>query len=200
VATALLARFVGTARWRGFAALAALFAVEATSAQPLAVTVRKLGDQVIVDVSARVEARADCVWEVLTDYDHMAEYLSAIKSSQVVSRRGNELEVAQSGEARRGFLHFSFSTVRAVELRGEREIRSHLIRGDFKSYEFTTRIVPEAGGMVSILHHGEYVPTTWVPPVVGPAMIETETRKQYGELIAEILRRQACGAHNPAAR
>lgn len=181
-------------RWaRGRLAIAAIVttgAIGAACAQPVAVTVRKLGDQVIVDVSARVQAKAEVVWATLTDYEHMATFLSALKSSEVLRRQGNELEVAQSGESRRGFLHFSFSTVRAVELLGEREIRSHLIRGDFKSYEFTTRILPDAGGAVTIVHHGEYVPTTWVPPVVGPALIESETRKQYAELIAEILRRQ----------
>ena len=36
--------------------------------------------------------------------------------------------------------------MRAVELVAEREIRSRLVRGEFKSYEFTTRIEGDAGG------------------------------------------------------
>ncbi len=169
-------------------------------AQPIDVSVRQDGEHIVVDVSARVAAKIENVWAVLTDYEHMPEFLSALKSSQVLSRKGNELEVAQTGEARRGFLHFSFATVRAVELTPEREIRSHLIRGDFKSYVFTTRLANEADGTVLITHHGEYVPTSWVPPVVGPAMIETETRKQYLELTTEMLRRQSGAARQPPAR
>lgn len=172
----------------------------AAAAQQVEVSVRQNGEQIVVDVTARVAARVDNVWAVMTDYEHMADYLTALTSSRIVGRKGNELEVAQTGEARRGFLHFSFATVRAVELTAEREIRSHLIRGDFKSYDFSTRIVPEVGGMVAIVHHGEYVPTTWVPPVVGPAMIESETRKQYGELIAEIVRRQNGTPRTPIVR
>ena len=170
----------------------------AAFAQPIDVAVHTQGGRVIVDVTAHVAAPREIVWAVVTDYDHMAEFLTMLKTSTVQSRNGNQLEVAQTGEARRGFLHFSFSTLRAVELVPDREIHSHLIRGDFKSYEFTTRLVDDAPGGIAIQHHGEYVPTTWVPPVIGPAMIETETRKQYTQLIAEMTRRQA--AERPAPK
>ena len=46
-------------------------------------------------------------------------------------------------------------------------------------------------GPTNIEHHGEYVRNARVPPVVVPAMIETETRNQYTQLIAEMLRRAA---------
>jgi Polyketide cyclase / dehydrase and lipid transport len=172
----------------------------ASTAQPIDVSVRTLGPKVVVDVTAHVVATREVVWAVVTDYDHMAEFMTTLKSSTVVSRQGNLLEVAQTGEAKRGFLHFSFSTVRAVELTPAREIRSYLIKGDFKSYEFTTRLDDGAPGGIAIVHHGEYVPTTWVPPVIGPAMIESETRKQYTQLIVEILRRQAGEHRAPSER
>jgi len=35
------------------------------------------------------------------------------------------------------------------------------------------------------------MPDMWVPPFIGPAMIEAETKKQFGEIRAEILRRNA---------
>jgi len=31
----------------------------------------------------------------------------------------------------------------------------------------------------------------WVPPYIGPAVIEAETRKQFGEVRTEMLRRSA---------
>ncbi len=70
------------------------------------------------------------------------------------------------------------------------EIRSHLVSGDFKSYEATTRLVEQPSGTL-IVHHGEYVPKAWLPPMIGPAVVESQTRKQYAEMIAEILRRKA---------
>jgi hypothetical protein len=157
-------------------------------AQPVDVTVHMQGERVTIDVTAQVAASHAVAWSVLTDYDHMADYVSTLKSSKILSRKANELEVAQTGEAHRAFLHFSFST---VEFIGESEIHSHLIRGDSKSYEFTTRLIDGTGDTLRIVHHGEYVPKRWVPPIVGPAMIETETRKQYADLLAEMSRRQA---------
>jgi carbon monoxide dehydrogenase subunit G len=161
-------------------------------AQPIDVSVRREGERVIVDVSARVAADSEQAWSTLTDFDHMAEFLSDIKSSTVIAREGARLKVRQTGESRRGFLHFSFEAIRDVELLPEREIRSRFLSGSgFKSFEFVTRIIPVGKGVTAILQHGEYAPTAWVPPVIGASLIEDETRKQYGELIAEMLRRQA---------
>lgn len=168
-----------------------MFTATAAVAQPIAVKIQTQGERVIVDVTANVAAKREIVWDVLTDYDHMAEFVTNLKSSTVVKRQGNQLVVEQAGEAKRAFFHFSFSTIRSVELTPGSEIRSHLVRGDFKSYEFTTRLRGDATGPTTIEHHGEYVPNAWVPPVLGPAMIETETRNQYTQLIGEMLRRAA---------
>ena len=179
--------------------LVLLLALVAASAraEPIEVAVHTQGERVIVDVTAHVAARREVAWDVLTDYDHMADFVSNLKASVVLSRNDNRLQVEQSGEAKRGFLRFAFSTVRSVELIADREIRSHLVRGDFKSYEFTTGLVGDASGPTTIVHHGEYVPTRWVPPVIGPTLIETETRKQYAELIAEMLKREATEPPSP---
>ncbi|MEP7296091.1 MAG: SRPBCC family protein [Burkholderiales bacterium] len=166
------------------------------NAQPIDVRVEKRGEYVIVDVEATAAVDPRQAWEVLTDYEHMASYLSTLKASAIVKREGNSLHVEQTGEARRAFLHFSFHTVRAVELVPETEIRSHLISGDFKSYAFTTRL-KENGAQTLIVHHGEYIPHTWVPPGIGPSMIKSETTKQYQELIAEMLRRERAKAASP---
>ena len=159
------------------------------AAQPIEVRVEKRGEQIVVDVEATVAAEPRYVWAVLTDYDHMATYLSMLKSSAVVRREGNSLQVEQTGDAKRAFLHFTFHTLRAVELVPGKEITSHLIKGDFQSYAFTTRI-DEKGTGTMITHHGEYVPNAWVPPGIGPSLIRAETTKQYKELIAEMLRRR----------
>ena len=53
-----------------------------------------------------------------------------------------------------------------------------------------TRVVDD-GTQVHILNNGRFVPNVWVPPVIGPSAIEAETRKQFDEIRAEILRRNA---------
>jgi hypothetical protein len=161
----------------------------AAAAQPVEVQVARHGDLVTVDVQAVVAAPADAVFGVLTDYAHMPLFLSTVKTSAVIGEHDGIDEVEQSGEARHGFLHFTYHTVRDIEAIDKRELRSHLVSGDFKSYEMTTKLVDQ-GASTLIEQHGEYVPNAWVPPGIGPRIIKEETAKGYGELIAEIMKRQ----------
>jgi hypothetical protein len=145
---------------------------------------------VVIDVDMPVAVEPAVAWSVLVDYDHMATFLGNLTSSKVVARQGNVLQVAQSGRTQVAFMTFSFTATRAVELVPMREVRSSLVSGDFKSYASTTRLL-ELGQGVRVVFHGDYVPKAWLPPMVGVAVIERETRKQFAEFAAEMLRRQA---------
>lgn len=184
----------------------AAFAVPARAAplddSGIAVRVEQRGASIVIDVEVPVDATAQEVWAVLTDYEHMAAFVSNLRSSAVLRRDGNRLDVEQIGEARRGPFAYPFETVRRVELVPISEIRSSLVSGKFRSYAFSTRIV-DNGARATIVNHGEYEPTTWVPPLFGTVMIEDETRNQYAEIRREILRRKgvaAPSADQPAAR
>src|SRR6185369_8528305 len=102
----------------------------------IVVDVRKNGPQVAVDVVCPVDAPAPVVWEVLTDYRHMPEFISNIASSEVEDTAGNILRVRQKGKATRGPLTVTFDIVREIELVPQSEIRSRLVSGDFKSSDF----------------------------------------------------------------
>jgi hypothetical protein len=159
--------------------------------EDIVVQVRKEGAGVAIDVDCPVAAPLHIVWEVLTDYPQMPNFISNIQYSAVEETAGNVLRVRQKGKASRGPLTLSYDMTREVELVPQREIRSRLISGDLKSSDFVTRIEQKADGIVHIINNGHYVPKVWVPPVLGPAMIEAETQKQFGEFRAEILRRSA---------
>ena len=167
-----------------------LLGSSALAAEDLVVKVRRDNATVVMDVEADVPGSVADAWAVMTDYDHMSSFISNIKQSKVTSRRGNTLEVAQSGATRIGFWTFDIAMVRIVELVPQREIRSALVSGDFTAYLSTTTMVPTRDG-VHISHHGEYVPKRWLPPLIGTAVIESETKKQYLEFLAEIDRRNA---------
>ena len=144
-----------------------VFLSAGASAQEISVKVERHGESVVVDVEAHVPDALREAWAVFTDYDNMASYISSLTASKVLERKDHVLHVMQSGQSKVGFLTFGFEAVRAVELVPMREIRTQ------------------------IRHHGEYVPKKWLPPLIGPAVIERETRKQYQEFAAEIERRTA---------
>jgi uncharacterized membrane protein len=158
--------------------------------QDIAVRVEKDGQRIAVDVDCPVDAPWAVVWEVLTDYDHMAQFISNLQYSGVEEASDSVLRVRQKGEASRGPLTLRFDNVREVELVPQREIRSRMIRGDMKESNFVTRIM-EVNDRIHIVNAGRYTPNVWVPPLIGPALIEAETQKQFGEIRTEILRRAA---------
>ena len=170
-----------------------LAASPALSAPPdtrdIIVRVQKNGERIVVDVDFPVQATPLEAWNVMTDYDNMAKFVSNLEWSKIIGRDGNTLTVEQKGKASRGPLSITFENVREIVLTPPREVRSRLISGDLKASEFTTRVF-DLGETARITNHGEFIPKIWVPPVIGPALIEAETRKQFQELREEILRRK----------
>ena len=179
-----------------FVAMSGMLAIAPTGAAPagtdsdIDVRASKDGETVVVNVDLTVRASQDEVWGVLTDYDHMADFIGNLQSSAVIARTGNMLDVMQKGTARYGLLSFPFETVRRVTLTPKREIHSRIMSGDMTGSEIVTRISAD-GPITQVSVHGRYVPTIWIPPVIGTSVIASETRKQWLNLREEVLRRRA---------
>ncbi|MFO1304349.1 MAG: SRPBCC family protein [Burkholderiales bacterium] len=181
------------------AAVALAFACSAAAAaddSDIAVDVRKDGPTIHVKVDCPVKAPPAAAWQVLTDYEGMPRFISTVTDSTVRMRMGNRLQVVQKGTASRGPLSYSFRNLREIELLPQTEIRSKIVEGDTMPAAFVTRL-EKRGGTTHIVHTGSYTPSTWVPPGLGPMLIEAETRKQYGEIRAEILRRAGGAGSTP---
>ena len=198
---AVAARVTPAARWL-IACCLATVTVTTSAAPPdedIIVHAKKEGPEIVVEVDCPVRAPVLSVWDVLTDYDNMSRFISNLQYSGIQGRVDNVLKVRQYGKATRGPLTITFDNVREVELRPFTEVRSRLISGDLKASVFTTRLV-DVDGLVHIVNSGRYTPKIWVPPVIGPALIEAETRKQFGESRTEILRRSERRAAELAPR
>lgn len=169
--------------------LSSAVAAEPGTDPDLTVAVEKRGERVIVDARMAVEASPPVVWGVLTDFDHMAAFISNLKASSARKLDERSVEVSQKGLAAYGPLSFAFETVRRVELVPPETIRSYQISGTTKFFEGITRVT-FAGGRAEISYHGESVPGVWMPPVIGLAFIRNQTEEQFREIRAEMLRRQ----------
>jgi hypothetical protein len=174
--------------WPLLAVFFPLAAWSADSSRDIVVRVDRDGPRISVYVDCPVAAPAMLAWRVLTDYDRMAQFVSSLELSVVEHRDLDTLRVRQKGKVTRGPLAFHFENVREIELHPYRAIHSRMISGDLIPSEFTTRL-EEIDGMLHIINSGSYTPKLWVPPGIGPALIEAETRRQYGEIRAEIMRR-----------
>ena len=144
---------------------------------------------VIVDLSLAVPATRQQVWAVLTDFEHMASFVSNLKESRVISASGDTQNIFQSGSAKYGPLSFSFESTREMRLTPFAEIQSRMISGNMRKMEGMTRLVDE-GSQTRIIYHTDTIPGVWIPPIVGKIFIEHETREQFREMRDEIIKRK----------
>jgi carbon monoxide dehydrogenase subunit G len=152
------------------------------------VAVSRNGRAVEIRAAMTVAASAQQVWQVLTDYDHMAAFSPGLEKSRAVPLGANRLRVEQAGVARFGILRFPYESVREIELEPYREIRSRALAGTIKSGSALTRLV-ESGGATRIDYQSVSVPSVQLPFGLGMGTVAARTREQFIQLRAEIYRR-----------
>jgi hypothetical protein len=168
---------------------AALMSLAQASDDDIEVAVKRDGPRVTVDVRMPVAATAEQVWEVLTDYEGAPRFISKLHESRVLSRSADRLVVSQKGTAGFGPFSVEVESVREVRLVPPRRMESRAISGNAGPSWTDTELIARPGG-TEIIHHAESEPDFWVPPLIGPAVIESDTRERFQELREEILRRK----------
>ncbi|WP_090829333.1 SRPBCC family protein [Nitrosovibrio tenuis] len=163
------------------------------------VKVHIAGESVIVDVTFAVPATRQEVWVVLTDFEHMADFVSNLKESKVVSTSGNTLKIFQRGTATYGPISFPFESTREIRLIPFEKIRSHMISGNMRMMDGTTQLIDE-GGQTRIIYHTDTIQERWIPPIIGKVFIEHEIRKQFHEMRNEIIKRKRASASSTPTR
>ncbi|WP_235001406.1 SRPBCC family protein [Nitrosovibrio sp. Nv4] len=153
------------------------------------VKVKMVGESIIVDVTFSVPATQQEVWAVLTDFDHMADFVSNLRESKVASVSGDTITIFQRGAATYGPISYPFKSTREIRLMPFDKIRTHLISGNMRKMEGTTYLIHE-GAQTRVIHHTDTIPEIWFPLAVGQVFIEHEMREQFHEMRNEIIRRK----------
>ncbi|MBS0369185.1 MAG: SRPBCC family protein [Proteobacteria bacterium] len=143
----------------------------------------------VVDVVMHTPVRPAQAWAVLTDFEHMASFVSNLKSSRVLERSEGVLKVHQQGVARYGLFSANFESLREIRLMPYREIHAHGLGGNLQRMESLMRLEPEDGG-TRLNYHAEALPGFWFPPMIGPALVRHETAEQFSAMLDEMRRRQ----------
>jgi hypothetical protein len=153
------------------------------------VQVNMAGENIIIDLNFAVPATRQEVWDVLTDFDGMADFVSNLKESKVVSVSEGKFTIFQRGAAIYGPVSFSFESTREVRLIPYHKIRTQLISGNMRKLEGITYLIDE-GGHTRVVHRTDAIPKVWIPAAVGKAFIENEMREQFNEMRNEIIKRK----------
>ncbi len=174
------------------AALFCSFAIRALadSDKAIDVVVGIRGEEVIVDVNFHVRVTPQEAWAVMTDYDHATSFISKLERSVILWRTDEMLLVSQKGTMGYGPFYLTLETVSEIRLTPYEKMQARLVSGNMKKNDATTRLVADATG-TRIVHHMESIPDVWMPPIIGRALVEFETRARFRQLVEEMRRRKA---------
>ncbi|SCY17153.1 SRPBCC family protein [Nitrosospira sp. Nsp13] len=162
---------------------------DALEGRDIEVRVNMSGENIIIDLNFAVRATRQEVWDVLIDFNRMADFVSNLKESRVVGTSADSFTIFQRGAATYGPVNFPFESTREVRLIPYHKIRTSLISGNMRKLEGTTHLI-EDGGQTRVIHRTDAIPKIWIPEIVGKVFIEHEMREQFNEMRNEIIRRK----------
>ena len=161
------------------------------------VSVTRKGDVVKVRADFAVSVGASQAFAVLTDYDHMRDFLPNVVESKVIQRSPDRLVVSQSVRMKVGFLSIPLETVRQVDLEPPYKLVSHALSGTVSKAEVTTTLV-EAQGKTVVTYESEATVSSWLPTGLGTSIIGAHIREQLTSMRAEMLRRRSSSTRAPS--
>jgi carbon monoxide dehydrogenase subunit G len=172
------------------AAVAPAFAAELPTAAS-ALDVERRGDNVQVWAQAEVSADLHAVWQTLSDYDHLQEFIPGMSLSRTVSRSGSAAIVEQLGDVGLGPFRRRFSVRLVVQKSLNRSISARGIGGDFRRFESSYEIEPLGANRTRIVYRALLTPDLPVPVVLGVPIMRSTIREQFDALVKEVERRAA---------
>jgi hypothetical protein len=143
----------------------------------------------LASLSLRVFASPKQVLAVLTDFDHMADFVPNLIASRIVSRSGNVFRIHQQGKAVFGPFSFPFESERRIEWFPEGRLVAQALSGSTKYMRSELRYQGVAGG-TRIDYQMEVVPDRWIPSSMGVSLMRHELAEQFSALAREMARRQ----------
>lgn len=164
----------------------ATFAAESPIRQ---VDVVRAGHAYVVDAVIYAPVPPAIAWAVLTDFDHMADWVPNVRGSRVVGRSGEVATVEQHGVVRAGLLRFPYASLRAIDTSAPLTIRSRQIEGSMRRFDSTMRLAAEREG-TRLAYHVELVPGVLAAGLLSETMLEREIGEQFTAIVAEMQRRR----------
>jgi uncharacterized membrane protein len=149
-------------------------------------------DCVKVDVKLHLDAPIEIVWQVITDYQNSAKFISSLKSSSETPLAPNKLQVEQVGRVGWNALNVEIKTIYHVQLKPiEKKIQSVAVGGDLKRVSMFTQLHSKAGGGTLLEYTVTTDPARWAPLLVAEELLKRNAHQSFADLKREILRRSA---------
>lgn len=160
------------------------------AAEDISVESIRRDDALEVVCRATIDAPLEIVWQTLTDYDRLPEFIPGMRSSRVVERRGAKVVVEQSGEARFLFLTHPIEVTVVSTERPPHLLEVNLLKGNLKRLDGAYRIEPQGGLRILLIWAGT-IEALSMPPLIGEMLMRSSVEDQFRGMVREIDRRDA---------
>lgn len=129
-------------------------------------------------------------WLVLTDYDHLADFVPDMQASRVLNAPRRPRLVQQRGEAAFMLFRTNIEVLLEVDETPPLRLGFRAIGGDMKQMQGEWRISGTGHGVV-LEYEATLEPDFWVPPLLGDMLMRRNMRRQFAGVTGEMLRRYA---------
>jgi len=170
--------------------------VGAATGEAIETRIARQGEYITVNASALMQVDARIAWEVLSDYDHLAQFIPDMKSSRVVSRDGDRIWVEQKGEFGFFFYRQPVDVVLEVVEEPRHRIDARRISGNIRDLETHYELKASDAG-VKLDYVGRFIPEFSVPPLFGMPMVRRIVERRFRAMVEEIVRRDALARSRP---
>ena len=171
-------------------ALAGCPAPAAMAADDFRVAANGVGSAVAVQAEAVLKVPLATIWETLTDYERLPQFIPGIRSSRVLGRRGPAAIVEQGGEA--AFLFFRFPIHVVVESAEYPPalITLQVVRGNLRQLSGRYQIDKGERPNEHVLRWtGVIEPDTSLPAFITVPVMRARITDQFAGMVHEIKRR-----------
>ncbi len=175
-----------------FVGLLMMGAAATALARPAAdISVEATSQDAGVQVTARalLHVPAELIWQTLTDYEHLPNFVPDIAFSRVVSRQGAQLVIEQRGDVRLWFFSYPIRVTVASTERPYHGIDVHLLQGNLRRLDGGYRIEPQPDGSTELTWSGLIEPDTPLPGFIRTALLRRNISEQFAGMVREIERR-----------
>ena len=161
-------------------------------AQPsaLSVSVERIETEAghVYQVNARGEVAAApaAVWQVLTDYERMPEFVPDLRQARVLARDGDQVTVEQDGAVHFLFFRRAIHLVVQVHEQPIAQIDIRLVDGDMRVYTCRWRLVPLETGGTALVYSGTLAPKFYVPGMLGANMVGSDIKKMLAAVLVRL--------------
>jgi ribosome-associated toxin RatA of RatAB toxin-antitoxin module len=164
----------------------------ARGAEDVGVDAKLQGDALAISAHAAIRAPLQLIWQTLTDYDHLAEFIPGMETSHAIERRGNTAIVEQSGEARVLMFRYPIAVTVESDEHYPSTIVVKLLAGNLRQLRGAYRIaaVPGARDEFVLRWRGIIAPDIFLPSFLTLPGLRESVEVQFLGMVREIERRQ----------